>query len=72
MRLVCQLYVQCNPETQLLADSDAEGHLLLLSNETTLSGKGFLCPTTTKWDAVYHAVNLDAELSLKTGLWIEL
>lgn len=58
-------------KTKLTAHSDEAGHLLLLANKTPLVGKGFLCPSTSEADATYHAVNLDAELTLKTGLWLE-
>jgi len=72
----CGSFINCTysagAETKVLIESDAEGHLLLLTNETTLSGKGFLCPATSKWDATYHAVELKEGLPLKLGLWIEL
>jgi hypothetical protein len=72
----CGTFINCTYSagavTELEAHSDAEGHLLLLSNAKLVEGKGFLCPTESTWDATYHAVNLDKELTLKTGLYIEL
>ena len=72
----CGFLINCTysagAETELLAHSDEAGHLLLLANETVLNRvKGF-CPEVSKWDATYHAINLDETLSLRTGLWIEL
>jgi len=72
----CGFLINCTykadeKETELLAESDEAGHLLLLSEAKLVRGSGF-CPEESHWDATYHAVNLDAELSLQTGLWIEL
>jgi len=71
----CGFLINCTytftEATELLAESDEVGHLLLLSKAQRLKGKGF-CPEVTQWDATYHAINLDSELSLKLGLWIEL
>jgi len=72
----CGSLINCTYEsgatTELTVHSDAEGHLLLLAFETELGNTGgFLCPAISKWDATYHAVNLDETLSLKLGLWIE-
>jgi hypothetical protein len=64
---------QASAETELTVHSDAEGHLLLLAVETPLEHTGGgICPSVSKWNAVYHAINLDEALSLRTGLWIEL
>jgi len=72
----CGSFLNCTysagAETLLTAQSDGKGHLLALAQETPLATKGILCPQVDKWDAVYHAINLDEELTLKTGLWIEL
>lgn len=72
----CGFLINCTfsaePETKLLAHSDEKGHLLLLAKKAPLKRASGFCPETAEWDATYHAVNLDPELSLKLGLWIEL
>ena len=63
----CGSFINCTfsagPNTEALIETDAQGHLLLLTKETSLAGKGFLCPSTSKWDAVYHAVDLTPALN---------
>jgi hypothetical protein len=72
----CGFLINCTfsaeENTKLLAHSDEKGHLLLLGNKTPLKRTGGFCPEVTELDVTFHAVNLDSELSLKLGLWIEL
>ena len=57
VRVKCGSFINClyGGEPTLKAHSDKEGKTELLTNETGLTGKGFLCPSTAKWDAVYKA-----------------
>ena len=56
----CGPFINCTysagPETELEAKSDAEGNLSLEAEAKTLSGKGFLCPSTSKLDVTYTAL----------------
>lgn len=72
----CGFLIKCtyHPSlaTRLVAHSDEEGHLLLLASDTPLKWKEGLCPEITDWSATYYAINLDAGLTSRLGLWIEL